>query len=81
MSWSPGVRRARELLSLLDPRAESPMESYLRLLLIDAGLPRPEANANVCNADGEFLARADLPSDRRHFAHDVRRDNMLAAAG
>ena len=92
-----GVRRARELLGLLDPRAESPMESYLRLLLIDAGLPRPEANANVYNADGEFLARADLlfrkarviveyegdhhRSDRRQFAHDVRRGSLLAAAG
>jgi hypothetical protein len=92
-----GVRRAKELLSLLDPRAESPMESYLRLLLVDAGVPRPEVNANVYDDCGEFLGRADLlfrearviveydgdhhRTDRHQFAHDVRRGSRLAAAG
>ncbi|MFV2110341.1 DUF559 domain-containing protein [Micromonospora sp. LOL_015] len=37
----PGVRRVRELLPLVEPLSESPMESRLRLLLHDAGLPRP----------------------------------------
>lgn len=92
-----GVRRARQLLNLLDPRSESPMESHLRLLLIDAGLPRPDVNMNVYDDHGEFLGRADLlfrearviveydgdhhRSDRRQFAHDVRRGSLLAAAG
>ena len=92
-----GVRRARELLELLDPRSESPMESLLRLLFIDAGLPRPEVNVNLYDIAGAFLARADLlfraarvvveyegdhhRTDRRQFAHDVRRGSRLAAAG
>ncbi|MFV2084407.1 endonuclease domain-containing protein [Micromonospora sp. LOL_021] len=36
----PGVRRVRELLPLVEALSESPMESRLRLLLHDAGLPR-----------------------------------------
>ncbi|OCB45576.1 hypothetical protein A5677_04870, partial [Mycobacterium malmoense] len=38
---SPGLRRLETALELVDPGAQSPRESYLRLLLIDAGLPRP----------------------------------------
>jgi hypothetical protein len=92
-----GARRARELLPLLDERSESPMESAVRLLLLDAGLPRPEVNANVYDRNGNFLARADLlfraarviveydgdhhRTDRQQFAHDVRRLSQLSAAG
>jgi len=92
-----GARTARELLDLIDGCAESPMESVLRLLLVDAGLPRPEVNVNIYDGDGEFLARADLlfrcarvvveyegdhhRTDRAQFAHDVRRGSRLAAAG
>jgi hypothetical protein len=36
-----GVRSAREALDLMDGGARSPQETSLRLLLIDAGLPRP----------------------------------------
>jgi very-short-patch-repair endonuclease len=36
-----GVRNARALLELADVGAESPMESRLRLCVLDAGLPRP----------------------------------------
>lgn len=36
-----GVCRARELVPLGDPRAESPMESRLRMRIIDGRLPRP----------------------------------------
>ena len=92
-----GCIRARSLISLLDPAAESVMESLLRLLLLDAGLPAPEVNGNVYNSFGEFLARADLiyraakviieydgdhhRTDRAQFARDVRRGSELAAAG
>jgi very-short-patch-repair endonuclease len=37
----PGVRSANVLLDLADAGAESPMESRLRLRILDAGLPRP----------------------------------------
>jgi hypothetical protein len=36
-----------EALSLSEPLAESPMETRLRLLLVDAGLPRPVAQHQV----------------------------------
>jgi very-short-patch-repair endonuclease len=36
-----GMRQARALLAVADAGAESPMESRLRLRILDAGLPRP----------------------------------------
>lgn len=36
-----GVRQLRELLPLVDGGSESPKETWLRLLLIDAGFPKP----------------------------------------
>lgn len=41
IGW-PGVRQAREVLALADPRAESPLESITRLALHDDNFPRPE---------------------------------------
>ena len=38
----PGVRQAREVLALADPRAESPLESLARLVLHDDGFPPPD---------------------------------------
>jgi len=85
------------LLPLLNPAAESPMESVVRLLLFDGGLPIPEVNTNVYDAIGRFLARADLlfraarviveydgdqhRVSRQQFARDVARGSELAAAG
>lgn len=42
-----GIRRARDVLALADGRAESPGESLLRWLLLDAGLPAPELQVAV----------------------------------
>ena len=42
-----GVRQLRDLLPLIDAGAESPKESWLRLLLIDAGLPAPETQIPI----------------------------------
>ena len=36
-----GLRQLETVLEVVDPGAQSPRESYLRLLLIEAGLPRP----------------------------------------
>lgn len=54
-----GVVLARLALTLVDPAAESPMESRLRLLLVLAGLPRPEANRAV-RVGSRVVARPDL---------------------
>ena len=42
-----GIQRAREVIGLMDGGADSPEESRLRLLLMDAGLPRPETDIIV----------------------------------
>jgi hypothetical protein len=52
--------RATYAANLVRARSESPRESRLRVLLALAGLPAPEVNAEVFDAEGEFLARLDL---------------------
>ncbi len=56
----PGIRQARDLVGLIDPRAESPGESWLRLRLIDAGFPRPTPQYEVIDHRGRIIARLDL---------------------
>jgi very-short-patch-repair endonuclease len=43
----PGVRQARAVLALADPRAESPLESLTRLALCEAGFPPPRLQAPI----------------------------------
>ena len=49
-----GVRQLRALLPLVDPGAESLKESWLRLLLIDNGFPKPETQIPVFDGDEPF---------------------------
>lgn len=63
LDWSrgrPGVRRARRVVHLLDPRSESPGESLSRLALHSAGLPTPELQYEIHDLRGELLARCDF---------------------
>lgn len=94
---SPGLRRLEAALGLVDPGAQSPRESYLRLLLIDAGLPRPQTQIPVLGVDGIPVAYLDLGwteslvaveydgdqhrTDRRQFVKDLRRLEMLEEMG
>jgi hypothetical protein len=55
-----GTVRARGLLDLGSERAESPPESWVRLILIDHGFPLPEVNWVIATPDGRELARLDL---------------------
>ena len=55
-----GVRRLREILPIIDGKAESPPESLTRLLLIDAGLPHPDTQVYVFDKFGGFIARCDM---------------------
>lgn len=90
-----GARAAREAVALADPRAESPPESRLRVLLVRAGLPVVPQFV-IRDAHGRFVARVDLaiPELRLaveydgawhgapgQFARDRRRLNGLVAAG
>ncbi|MGY1693056.1 DUF559 domain-containing protein [Geodermatophilus sp. SYSU D01105] len=91
-----GVRTARRVLRVADRRAGSPMESVLRWLILEAGLPAPDLQHVVRDAAGAFLGRVDLAwpdrrvlvefdgdvhRERRVFVSDVRRQNGLVLAG
>lgn len=54
----PGIVQARELAGLIDPAAESPGESWLRLRMIDAGFPAPVPQVEV--TDGVNNYRIDM---------------------
>jgi hypothetical protein len=56
----PGVRRAREVVSLASPLAESPLESVVRLALHDDGFPRPELQVEFYDPRHDCTYRVDL---------------------
>ena len=67
-----GVRQLRDLLPLVDPGAESPPESRLRLLLIDNGFPIPETQIPLF--DGGIDPFAFLDMGWRHIKLSVEYD-------
>lgn len=62
LAWAArrrGCRLARLVIGLADAGAESPMETRLRLIIIDAGLPKPLTNRPVKDR-GRTVAWPDL---------------------
>ncbi|OBB23880.1 hypothetical protein A5792_31355 [Mycolicibacterium peregrinum] len=55
-----GIQRARTALDLMDGGAQSPKESWLRLILIDGGLPRPQTQIPVLDGPGDPFAYLDM---------------------
>jgi hypothetical protein len=55
-----GLRQLRELLPLVDGGAASPKETWLRLLFIDAGLPRPTTQIPVIDERGRLVRILDM---------------------
>lgn len=92
-----GIRAARTALGLVDAGAQSPKETWLRLLLIQARLPRPQTQIPIEDEFGDVLAYLDMGweevevaveydgdqhrSDRRQYVWDVRRLEMLERRG
>jgi hypothetical protein len=90
-----GVRRCRTALSLMDAGSQSPKETWLRLVLIDAGLPVPRTQIKV--TDGRTEAFVDMGydeprvgveydgdhhrTDRSQYVHDIGRAEMLERMG
>jgi very-short-patch-repair endonuclease len=62
-----GWRRALRALDLVEPKAESPPESSLRIQLVLGGLPRPVVQHRVLH-QGRFVARVDLAWPARRLA-------------
>jgi len=89
----PGTARLRSL-ALFAAAAESPMETRLRWLLIQAGLPHPQVQVNLRDGAARFLGRADLyyaearlvieydgGHHRDRMAEDNRRQNLIVTSG
>jgi very-short-patch-repair endonuclease len=89
-----GVARLRHAIELAEPATESPMETRLRLLLVMARLPRPQAQLSLEDDQGVILGRPDLyysehrlgleydgSTHRESLAEDNRRQNRLLNAG
>jgi hypothetical protein len=70
-----GVKRLRRAVRLADPRSESPMETRLRMELIKARLPCPCVQAEIRDAAGDFIARADLYYPDRKSVIEYDGDN------
>src|SRR5207237_7844053 len=54
------AHRRLQSLAILAAPAESPMETRLRWLLVQSGLPKPEVQSDLRDAEGRFLGRPDL---------------------
>ncbi|WP_024443031.1 hypothetical protein [Mycobacterium sp. UM_WGJ] len=92
-----GSRRLRSVLPLVDAGAASPKETWLRLLLIDAGLPTPTTQIPVCDRRYWPFAWLDLgwerykvsaeydgehhQKDRAQYVRDHQRQRRLERAG
>ncbi|MBQ1074556.1 DUF559 domain-containing protein [Micromonospora sp. C31] len=75
----PGTAQLREVLMLAEPLSESPMETRLRLVLHDAGLPSPTAQHDVHGTRAQrgriFLGRVDLAYPRWRIAIEYEGDH------
>jgi Protein of unknown function (DUF559) len=92
-----GIARARLAITLFDAGAQSPKETWLRLVLVDAGLPRPQTQIPVRDEFGTVIAYLDLGwehlrvaveydgeqhrSDRSQYNWDIRRLEILHRLG
>ena len=90
-----GIRRAVTALDLMDGGAQSPRETWLRLLLIDEGLGRPRTQIGI--TDGDNVAFIDMgydepkvgldyegahhSSQRRQYVHDIGRAELIDRTG
>jgi hypothetical protein len=90
-----GLRRAEIALELMDPGGQSPKETWLRLVLIDAGFPRPRTQIRL--ADRGNVAFLDMGwddpmigvdydgeqhrTDRRRYVHDIGRNELIERMG
>jgi very-short-patch-repair endonuclease len=92
-----GITRARQAVGLFDAGAQSPKESWLRVVLIEQGLPRPQTQIPVCDEFGSMIAYLDMGwedvkvaveydgdhhrSDRTQYDWDIGRLEMLQRRG
>ncbi len=82
-----GLQRVRGLLEQVDAGAQSPRETWLRLLLIEAGLPRPETQIPVPRLDGyshyfldmgwrDVMVAVEYDGEQHRVDRNVYRDDL-----
>ncbi len=87
-SGARGLKSLRKALPLVDGGAASPRETWLRLLYIDAGLPRPTTQIPIVEGRGRLVRMADMGweefmvvseydgdqhrTNRRQYTKDIR---------
>ncbi|CAA0128320.1 Uncharacterised protein [Mycolicibacterium vanbaalenii] len=92
-----GVRLCRKSVDLMDAGAQSPKETWLRLVLVDAGFPRPETQIPLFDEFGHAFAYLDMGwrdlkiaveydgeqhrTDTVQYRWDARRLRRIMAAG
>lgn len=92
-----GIIQARRVLGIADAGAQSPKESWLRTLLVEAGLPRPETQIPIHDEFGKAIAYLDMGWEdlkvaveydgdhhrtrRSQYSYDIRRLEMLQRRG
>lgn len=92
-----GIVRARQARDLFDAGAQSPKESWLRVVLIEAGLPRPQTQIQVLDEFGCVFAYLDMGwedvkvaveydgdhhrRERSQYNWDIRRLERLQRSG
>ena len=92
-----GLRQLEDALDLVDAGAQSPKETWLRLLLINAGFPKPRTQIPVIGPDGfpryfldmgweEILLAVEYDGDQHwtnpaQYARDVDRQEYIARVG
>jgi hypothetical protein len=91
-----GLRRVDRALDLVDAGAESPKESWLRMLFIDAGFPRPRTQIPLLGPNGRTRYYLDMGWDdamiavdydgddhrkRKRFGADIKRSEYVTHVG
>jgi hypothetical protein len=85
VSVAKGIRRAPTALALVDPGAESPRETWLRLLIMRAGLPAArDSDSGVRRIRATRRAHRHglgAHEDRRQMTRDICRTDQLNGLG
>lgn len=92
-----GIKNARTVLDLVDAGAESPRETWLRLLAIRAGFARPRTQVPVHDEYGVLVGVFDMAweadnvaadyegdqhrTDRRRFGRDIHKAETVTRMG
>lgn len=93
----PGLRHLERVLDLVDPGAQSPKETWLRMILVQAGFPRPQTQIPIRGPSGQPKYYLDMGwedikvaleydgehhrTDRVQYARDVIRKEELELLG